>query len=167
MNAHERMGHLMKRLVLAVMVSMIATPSFASEPKDYKREAAIWYQAFNEQDPQMLAAVLDEDWYETPSTDPRGREAGMKLLVSLTTVFPDLDIRIKDMIQEGNKVVVRSEISGTQATTFLGFPSRNRKIAIQAIDIHEFEGGKIVHTWHSEDWLTGLRQMGVFDKPAE
>lgn len=167
MNAHERMWQLMKRLLLVAIVSMIATQSFANEPTDYKREAAVWYQAFNEQDPQMLVAVLDEDWYETPSTDPRGREAGMKLLVTLTTVFPDLDIQIKDMIQEGNKVVVRSEISGTQATPFLGFPSRNRKISIQAIDIHEFEDGKIVHTWHSEDWLTGLRQMGVFDESAD
>ena len=46
----------------------------------------------------------------------------------------------------------------------MGFPSKGRKIAIQAIDIHEFEDGKIVRTWHSEDWLTGLRQMGVFDE---
>jgi steroid delta-isomerase-like uncharacterized protein len=165
MNGHKKMGAIMKRLVLAVFVSMIATHCFASESRDYKREAAVWYQAFNERDPQMLGAVLDEDWYETPSTDPRGRGAGMKLLVSLTTVFPDLEIEIKDMIQEGNRVVVRSEITGTQAATFLGFPSKNRKISIQAIDIHEFEDGKIVHTWHSEDWLTGVRQMGVFDKP--
>jgi steroid delta-isomerase-like uncharacterized protein len=88
----------------------------------------------------------------------------MHLLVRLTTIFPDFNIEIRDMIQEGNKVVVRSEITGTQAETFMGFPSKRRKISIQAIDIHEFEDGKIVRTWHSEDWMTGLRQLGVFEK---
>jgi len=82
----------------------------------------------------------------------------------LTTVFPDFNAEIKDMIQEGNKVVVRSELSGTQAAPFMGFQSKGRKISIQAIDIHEFKDGKIVRTWHSEDWMTGLDQMGTFEK---
>jgi hypothetical protein len=24
--------------------------------------------------------------------------------------------------------------------------------------------GKIVRTWHTEDWMSGLHQLGVFDK---
>jgi steroid delta-isomerase-like uncharacterized protein len=146
---------------------LIASQSLASESRDHKREAAVWYQAFSGHDPRLLDTVLADNWYETPSAERGGREVGMRLLVSLTTVFPDFKIEIKDMIQEGNKVVVRSEITGTQAAPFMGFPSRHQKISIQAIDIHEFEGGKIVHTWHSEDWMTGLRQMGALDNPSD
>jgi len=154
----------MKRFVLAMTGLMAAFPSAAAEPRDHKREAAIWYEAFSKHDPQLLGSVLAEDWYETPSSERRGREAGIKLLTKLTTVFPDFSAEVKDMIQEGNKVVVRSELSGMQAGPFMGFPSRGRKISIQAIDIHEFKDGKIVRTWHSEDWMTGLHQMGVFEK---
>ena len=31
-----------------------------------------------------------------------------------------------------------------------------------AIDIHEFRDGRMC-TWHTEDWLTGLR-LGAFEK---
>lgn len=71
---------------------------------------------------------------------------------------------IQDVLQDGNKVVVRSEISGTQTLPFMGVPARQRKLAIQAIDIHEFKDGKIVRTWHTEDWMTGLLQLGAFEK---
>ena len=154
----------MKRYVFTLIGLMTVSLAHAEEPRSYKAEAAIWYEAFSKHDPQLLGSILADDWYETPSDERGGREVGMHLLVRLTTIFPDFNIEIRDMIQEGNKVVVRSEITGTQAETFMGFPSKRRKISIQAIDIHEFEDGKIVRTWHSEDWMTGLRQLGVFDK---
>lgn len=154
----------MQRFALAMTGLMMASPSLAAEPRDYKREAAIWYEAFSQHDPQLLGSVLADDWYETPSAERGGREAGMKLLVSLTTAFPDFKAEVRDMIQEGDKVVVRSELTGTQAGAFAGFPSKGRKLSIQAIDIHEFKDGKIVRTWHSEDWMTGLHQLGIFEK---
>ena len=39
-----------------------------------------------------------------------------------------------------------------------------RKMDIQVVDIHEFKDGRIVRTWHTEDWMSGLRQLGVFEK---
>ena len=59
---------------------------------------------------------------------------------------------------------VRSRISGTQRGALMRFPVKNREMSIQAIDIHEFKDGKIVRTWHTEDWTSGLHQLGVFDK---
>jgi len=64
----------------------------------------------------------------------------------------------------GDKVIVRAEMAGTQRESFMGFPAKNRKMTIQVVDIHEFKDGKIVRTWHTEDWMTGLRQLGVFEK---
>jgi predicted ester cyclase len=82
-------------------------------------------------------------------------------LAGLTKAFSGLKVTNQEILQDGNKVVVRSEISGTQKAPFIGFPSKNRKLAIQAIDIHEFKDGKIVRTWHTEDWMTGLHQLGA------
>jgi hypothetical protein len=36
-------------------------------------------------------------------------------------------------------------------------------MTIQTIDIHELNDGKIIRTWHSEDWLTALHQLGAFE----
>jgi len=56
---------------------------------------------------------------------------------------------------------VRAKMAGTQNQPFMGFPSKNRKMDIQVVDIHEFKDGKIVRTWPTEDWITGLRRLGV------
>ena len=134
-----------------------------------KKNASLWYEAFDKHDPTILDNILSETWYESPGENKEkvGRENAKRLLVSLTTVFPDFRIRIDDVIQEGDKVVVRSEISGTQAKEFIGYPTKNRKIKIQAIDIHQFKDGKIIHTWHSEDWMTGLKQLGFLEKESQ
>jgi steroid delta-isomerase-like uncharacterized protein len=95
---------------------------------------------------------------------PTGREGMKYILDQLTTTFPDLKVTIEEILQDGNKIIVRSEITGTQRKIFMGFPAKNRTMTIIAIDIHEFKDGKIVRTWHTEDWLTGLHQLGVFEK---
>jgi steroid delta-isomerase-like uncharacterized protein len=133
---------------------------------DYKKAATLWYEAFTKNDPTILDRILSEDWVDIPS--PPGTPSGPKgvkpLLAALKTTFPDLNLTIKDVLQDGNKVVVRAEMAGTQKEAFMSFPSKNRKMSIQVVDIHEFKDGKIVRTWHTEDWMTGLRQLGVFEK---
>ena len=95
-----------------------------------------------------------------PVTAPPGPEAAKQTLVRLRTAFPDFDIQVDDVIRDGNKVVARSTITGTQKAAWLGLPATGRTMRIQAVDIHEFEGGQVARTWHTEDWMTGLRELG-------
>ena len=133
---------------------------------DYKKQATLWYEAFSKGDQTILDRILSEDWRDIPAApDQPAGPAGVKpLLARLRTTFPDLNLTVKDVLQDGNKVVVRAEMTGTQKEAFMGFPSKNRKMTIQVVDIHEFKDGKIVRTWHTEDWMSGLRQLGVFEK---
>jgi steroid delta-isomerase-like uncharacterized protein len=132
----------------------------------YKKDVALWYEAFTTKDPALLDKILPETWVDIPSPPgtPPGPEGVRPLHARLTTAFPDLKLTIEDILQEGNKVVVRARMAGTQKEAFMGFPSKDRKMDIQVVDIHEFKDGKIVRTWHTEDWMTGLRQLGVFEK---
>ncbi|HWM44865.1 MAG TPA: ester cyclase [Burkholderiales bacterium] len=152
----------MKRL-LAVLAFLLCNPAIGQGSGTMKTDVVLFYDAFNRKDPALLERVLSENWVDIPPApnQPPGAEGAKQILVELTTAFPDLKIRIEDVLQDGNKVIVRSEISGTQRNPLMGFPAKNRKMAIQAIDIHEFKDGKIVRTWHTEDWLTGLHQLGV------
>jgi steroid delta-isomerase-like uncharacterized protein len=130
------------------------------------KDVTLWYEAFNRKDPSLLDSILSEGWTDIPAAPGQlpGRDGAKRLLAELTTAFPDLEITIKEILQDGNKVTVRSEIAGTQREVFMGFQARGRRMAIQAIDIHEFDDGRIIRTWHTEDWLTGLHQLGVFEK---
>jgi steroid delta-isomerase-like uncharacterized protein len=127
---------------------------------------AMWYQAFDRKDPHLLDQILSEDWVDIPSPPgiPPGPAGVKPTFARLTATFPDLKLTIEDILQDGNKVVVRARMTGTQKEAFMDFPSKNRKIDIQVADIHEVKGGKIIRTWHTEDWMSGLRQLGVFEK---
>jgi predicted ester cyclase len=90
-----------------------------------------WYGAFEKNNPTILDEVLAKDWRDIPPApaQPPGPEGAKQILVELWTTFPDLSIKIEDVLQDGNKVVVRSTISGTQKGPFLGYPPKNRKMA--------------------------------------
>ena len=125
-----------------------------------------WYGAFEENNPAILDEVLAQDWRDIPPapSQPPGPEGAKQILAELWTTFPDLSIKIEDILQDGDKVVVRSTISGTQKGQFLGYAAKNRKMTIQAVDIHEVKEDKIIQTWHTEDWMTGFHQMGILGK---
>jgi steroid delta-isomerase-like uncharacterized protein len=131
-----------------------------------KELVAMWYQAFDRKEPHLLDQILSEDWVDIPSPPgiPPGPAGVKPTFARLTKTFPDLKLTIEDILQDGNKVVVRARMAGTQKEAFMDFPSKNRKIDIQVVDIHEVKGGKIIRTWHTEDWMSGLRQLGFFEK---
>jgi steroid delta-isomerase-like uncharacterized protein len=158
----------MRRAFELLFLGVLMTVPYANaaDAAADKKNVALFYDAFKKKDPTILDRILSETWVDIPPApnQPPGPAGARQILVELTTAFPDLDIKIEDVLQEGNKVIVRSTISGTQRGALMAFPPKNRKMSIQAIDIHEFRGGRIVRTWHTEDWMTGLHQLGVFDK---
>jgi steroid delta-isomerase-like uncharacterized protein len=158
------MRHLYLPVFLGVM--MIGPDAYAADARADKNSVSLWYNAFSKKDPDLFDRILSKNWVDIPPApdQPPGPAGARQILMELTTAFPDLDIKIEDVLQEGNKVIVRSKISGTQRGALMGFAAKNRKMSIQAIDIHEFNDGQIVRTWHTEDWMSGLHQLGVFDK---
>jgi hypothetical protein len=90
-------------------VQAIAAP-VANEPKQI---ASQWYEAFARHDAGLLEKILAPSWVDIPSPPdaPHGPEAAKAAMAMLASAFPDFDIRIEDIIQDGNKVVVRSAIT--------------------------------------------------------
>jgi steroid delta-isomerase-like uncharacterized protein len=152
--------------VLCLLLGSCKTHAGESDAAMKENDVTPWYEAFDRNDPGLLDAILSKDWQDIPAApgQPAGPAGAKHILTELATAFPGLRIAVKDTIREGDKVVARSEITATQRGPFLGRPATNRTMTIQAIDIHEFRDGRIVRTWHTEDWMTGLRQLGVFDK---
>ena len=156
----------MHTAVLLVLGVLLYAPTHADERNTSMKDVTLFYEAFTTKDLGLLDRILSEHWVDIPAApgQPPGRAGAKHLIGELTTTFPDLQVTIEEILQDGNKVIVRSTITGTQRAPFMGFPAKNRTMTIQAVDIHEFQDGNIVRTWHTEDWLTGLHQLGVFEK---
>ena len=74
---------------------------------------------------------------------------------------PDLKWEIKDILVSGNQVTVRGEAPGTPAGEFMGVPYTGKSFKLMSIDVHTLEGGKMVRTYHIEDWLGAVRQLSA------
>lgn len=122
-----------------------------------------FYEAFSNQKKEQLDVVLAKDWIDIPiSPGQQPGLEGMKGAMDFYNAsFPDFKATNEDFIVQGNKVVVRSTITATQKGEFATVPASNKPIKIMAIDIHELCNGKVVKTWHVEDWLNGLFAMGA------
>ena len=156
--------YILKMLSVACTLVAAAIPAFAATSNS--ETVKLFYQAFGGNQPQLLDQVLAPDWEDVPLNPGQGpgREAFKPMIGGFNAMFTGLKITNDDIIEAGDKVVVRSTIEGTQTAPFAGFPSKGRPIKIMAIDIHQFKDGKVIKTWHIEDWLGGLFQMGAFEK---
>ena len=73
--------------------------------------------------------------------------------------LPNFHIEMREVLVSGNRVIVRSELTGVPAGTFMGIDPQGRSFRIMTIDIHEIDGDKIIRSYHLEDWGRGLRQL--------
>lgn len=74
-------------------------------------------------------------------------------------IIPDLRWEIKDVLFVGDRVVVRGEATGTPVLPFLGVSPTGKSFKIMSIDIQKIANGKIVRSYHVEDWATAAHQL--------
>lgn len=154
-------------LALAAATSLSLFAGAAMAQDDYKEKIKIFYETFNQNDPALLDQIIAEDWVHIPAApgEEPGREGFKKQIPGFAATFAEGKLTIEDIVQEGNKVAVRSTYTAKQVGPFAGFPAKGREFTIMTIDIHEFnEDGMVQTTWHLEDWLGGLFQMGAFEQ---
>lgn len=79
--------------------------------------------------------------------------------VAFAQLMPSLTWAVQEMQESGSFVTVRSRASGTPVAPFFGVDGEGRSFDIMRIDIHELAGGKIVRSYHVEDWAGALQQL--------
>lgn len=123
------------------------------------------------------AGRLDElDRYFSPSfqtdTGPPGLPPGLataKMAHQMSLqAFPDRKIEILDIIEEGDKVAVRCQMTGTNTggLPWLGVPANDAKVAIQWISLYQVKNGKVVAHWAVNDGIALLVQVDAMRPPG-
>ncbi|MCU7616240.1 ester cyclase [Chryseobacterium sp. PBS4-4] len=77
----------------------------------------------------------------------------------LRPAMPDLKVTIYEQVGEGDLIVTRKNISGTQTGELMGVPASGRKISIDVIDIVKVKDGKYVEHWGLNTLLSVLAQL--------
>lgn len=154
--------------VVAGQGSMATAQDGTPDPREIEATVQGFYDAFNTGDVDALDGVLAPEWADFPpppgsSTDVENFKENV---LGARAGFPDLFFATQDFIVEGDQVAVRSTGTGTHEGEFYDIPPTGRAVEFQTIDIHRVEAGRIVETYHVEDLLGVLIQVGAFPLPA-
>jgi len=107
---------------------------------------------------QLLSPDYQSCWGVLPG-ECWGREQSMKVVGNFARSIPDMKFDIKEVLVSGNRVIVRGEVSGTPSGELFGVPHDGRSFRIMAVDIQTIRDGKMVQTYHLENWLSALGQL--------
>ncbi len=109
---------------------------------------------------QYFAPEFDNSASGIPGLPP-GLEGAKMAHAGAMQSFPDRNVSIEELIAEGDKVVVRARITGTNQG---GFPLMNvspngNPIDIGFVGIYTLRDGKIVSHWGLNDAATLMQQL--------
>lgn len=138
------------------------------DPQAIEATVQALYDALNTGKLDALDDVLAPNWEDFPPPPGPGTnvENYKQVILGFRAGFPDGFFATQDFIVEGNQVAVRSTGTGTHEGVFLGVAGTGRTVEFQTIDIHRVEDGRIVETYHVEDLLSVLIQVGGFSPAA-
>lgn len=109
-------------------------------------------------DKYMASDFSDHDEF----INPQGDREGMRQTVSMfRDAFPDLDLRVDEMISEGDTVAARFTATGTQRGQFMDIPPSGKSFEITGLDLVRFRDGQLVEHWGLIDQVSLLRQLGA------
>jgi predicted ester cyclase len=105
---------------------------------------------------QRRLDVIDEIY--SPSLAPAARRWIEPFLAS----FSDLDMRVVQIVEEGDVVVGRFTCSGTHTGAWLDHPPTGRRFHnVAEVYFFQVTGGRITSAWGLEDTRTRLSQLGL------
>ena len=103
----------------------------------------------------------------SPGEDQRGPEPTKQVASAVIAAFPDRNITHEDTIAEGDRVLIRWALSGTQDGELMGIAPTGRRVTLTGFDLFRIEGGKIVEMWQEADQLGMLQQLGAVPSPEQ
>jgi predicted ester cyclase len=80
--------------------------------------------------------------------------------------FPDPHASIEELVAEGDKVVCRAVMTGTQDGEIKGIAPTGRQVSMDSVDIYRVADGKFVTYWCQADVAGMVRQL-TEERPVE
>jgi steroid delta-isomerase-like uncharacterized protein len=98
--------------------------------------------------------------------NPPSLEGVKNFIKHARTAFPDLSLRIEEMVLVEDKTWSRITARGTHQGVFMGLPPTGKCFEVSRFDVCRFENGKIAEHWGVIDRLNLLQQLGAVIKPS-
>jgi steroid delta-isomerase-like uncharacterized protein len=142
-----------------------------AENKDLVRR---FIQCINDHDVDALASFVADDVVNHAAIPEAQGVKGLRtIFTKIFTAMPDYRTRCEDLVAEGDRVMARVSVRGTQtgplAFAYAPLPATGRTVETEAIHVMRIASGRIVEHWAGRDDIGMLRQLGhlPFAKQAQ
>ena len=96
-----------------------------------------------------------------PDGDRTGPNAIKDTMRALHEGFENLHFDVQDLIESGDRVVVRWTMHGQHFGSFAGFPATGKTVEQKAIVIYRLADERVVEVWPQIDRFGMARQLGA------
>ncbi len=81
--------------------------------------------------------------------------------------FPDRNVELLDIIAEGDKVSIRTRVTGTNTggAFWFGAPANDRSIDFESWAMYRLEDGRVAESWGLNDGMAAMIQLGTWQPP--
>lgn len=109
---------------------------------------------------KVLSSILAPNFRSKGSEDSETKEQLIGRFGFFWQLVPDLKCEIQELLNDGEKYIVRSKAMGSPKGDFMGLPTDGTKsFEIMTIDIYKVIDGQILEVHHLEDWGTAMKQL--------
>lgn len=98
--------------------------------------------------------------------DIHGPESFARWVAVSREAFPDLQVLVHSLVEEGDRVLGHFGARGTHNGRLKGVPATGTVVDFSVTAFIRFAEGKIVEAWAVADTLGILRQVGALPKPG-
>ena len=96
----------------------------------------------------------------------RGLEGYRRFVARIREGFPDVRVRVEEILAEGDLVAARVTMEMTHTGIYQGIPPAGKRLRATQIFVDRMAGGKIAEAWQEVDALGILRDLGVVPPPS-
>lgn len=109
------------------------------------------------------ASAFDPDFVaHVPERAPLfGVSSLLSYVEGYKAAFPDLSFAVHATVVEGDEVMVRAGMTGTQLGGYDGIPATGRPVVLTDLVWLSFRDGKVVELWRQTNNLAVLDQLGI------
>lgn len=119
----------------------------------------LYEQALNKKNTELIQDLVSDEYISI--NGKKGIAAFEEPVEALVNAFPDVQWKIKNLIGEGDKVVVRWNLQGTHSGPFQNITATGKKVSNDGIGFYELKDGKIIRSQIHTDRLGILQKLGV------
>jgi steroid delta-isomerase-like uncharacterized protein len=121
----------------------------------------LFAQALNEKRVELFDEFIHSEYNNhNPQVQP-GPEGVKAFFRHYLDAFPDTQVVMDDVIEEGDRISARFTYNGTFTKPFMGYPPNSAAIQLRSIDIWHVKDGKFVEHWDELNLLEVFQKIGA------